>query len=87
MQNGRGLGEYLGRKAGGIDISSAAYCWVKDVQTDGTLAGMHVTLTGTLRCVVRDSRFHNSKIYGFGQHNYGIVLRCGTATSTPATAR
>jgi hypothetical protein len=79
VQNGRGLGEWLGRKAGGVDVSSAADCWVKDVQTDGTLDGMHVTLTGTLRCVVRDSHFHNSKVYGFGQDNYGIVLRCGAA--------
>ena len=79
VQGGKGLGEYLGRKAGGIDISNAAYCWVKDVQTDGTLNGMHVTLTGTNRCVVRDSHFHNSAEYGFGQDNYGIVMRCGAA--------
>ena len=32
--------------AGGIDISNAAYCWVKDVQTDGTIGGMHISLTG-----------------------------------------
>jgi len=79
VQGGKGLGEYLGRKAGGIDISNAAYCWVKDVQTDGTLTGMHVALTGTNRCVVRDSHFHNSAQYGFGQDNYGIVLRCAGA--------
>jgi hypothetical protein len=77
IQGGKGLGEYLGRKAGGIDISNAAYCWVKDVQTDGTTAGMHVALTATNRCVVRDSHFHNSAQYGFGQDNYGIVIRCG----------
>jgi len=79
VQGGKGLGEYLGRKAGGIDISNAAYCWVKDVQTDGTLTGMHITLTGTNRCVVRDSHFHNSAQYGFGQDNYGIVVRCAGA--------
>jgi hypothetical protein len=79
VQGGKGLGEYLGRKAGGIDVSNAAYCWVKDVQTDGTLTGMHVTLTGTNRCVVRDSHLHNSAQYGFGQDNYGIVVRCGAA--------
>jgi hypothetical protein len=79
VQGGKGLGDYLGRKAGGIDISNAAYCWVKDVQTDGTSTGMHVTLTATNRCVVRDSHFHNSAQYGFGQDNYGIVLRCASA--------
>ena len=79
VQGGKGLGDYLGRKAGGIDVSNAAYCWVKDVQTDGTTAGMHITLTGTNRCVVRDSHFHNSAQYGFGQDNYGIVVRCAAA--------
>jgi len=79
LQGGKGLGEYLGRKAGGVDVSNAAYCWVKDVQTDGTLTGMHVTLTATNRCVVRDSHFHNSAQYGFGQDNYGIVVRCAAA--------
>ncbi len=70
---------YDGAMAGGIDISNAAYCWVKDVQTDGTIGGMHVTLTGTYRCVVRDSFIHNSANYGFGTDCYGIVLRCGAA--------
>jgi len=79
VQGGRGLGNWLGQRAGGIDVSNAAYCWVKDVQTDGTTNGMHVTLTGTNRCVVRDSHLHNSAQYGFGQDNYGIVVRCAGA--------
>jgi hypothetical protein len=70
---------YDGAMAGGIDISNAADCWVKDVQTDGTIAGMHVAMTGTFRCVVRDSHFHNSANYGFGADCYGVVLRCGAA--------
>jgi hypothetical protein len=70
---------YNGAMAGGIDISNAAYCWVKDVQTDGTIGGMHVSLTGTYRCVVRDSFIHHSANYGFGADCYGIVLRCGSA--------
>ena len=70
---------YNGAMAGGIDISNAAYCWVKDVQTDGTIGGMHVTLTGAYRCVVRDSFIHHSANYGFGTDCYGIVLRCGSA--------
>ena len=78
IQGGSNPG-YDGQMAGGIDISNAAYCWVKDVQTDGTICGMHVTLTGTYRCVVRDSDFHNSANYGFGTDCYGIVLRCGAA--------
>ncbi len=79
VQGGTGNDNYLGQKAGGVDISNAAYSWVKDVQTDGTITGMHVTLTGAYRCVVRDSHFHNSALYGFGEDNYGIVTRCGAA--------
>jgi hypothetical protein len=78
LQGGTNPG-YDGQMAGGIDASNAAYCWIKDVQTDGTIGGMHVSLTGTFRCVVRDSHFHNSANYGFGADCYGIVLRCGAA--------
>jgi hypothetical protein len=70
---------YNGAMAGGIDVSNAAYCWVKDVQSDGSIGGMHVSLTGTYRCVVRDSYFHHSAAYGFGADCYGIVLRCGAS--------
>lgn len=78
VQGGSNTG-YNGQMAGGIDMANAAYCWVKDVQTDGTIGGMHVTMTGTYRCVVRDSYFHHSANYGFGTDCYGIVLRCGAA--------
>jgi hypothetical protein len=40
---------------------------------------MHVSMTGTYRCVVRDSYFHHSANYGFGVDCYGVVLRCGAA--------
>jgi len=69
---------YDGQMAGGIDISNAAFSWVKDVQTD-TVGGMHVAVTGTYRCVVRDSYVHHSANYGYAQDCYGIVLRCGAA--------
>lgn len=78
LQGGTNPG-YNGQMAGGIDVSNAAYCWIKDVQTDGTIGGMHVSLTGTYRCVVRDSWLHESADYGFGHDCYGIVLRCGAA--------
>ncbi|HEY2408360.1 MAG TPA: hypothetical protein VGI10_20275 [Polyangiaceae bacterium] len=78
LQGGTNPG-YDGQAAGGIDMSNAAYCWVKDVQTDGTIGGMHVAMTGTYRSVVRDSNFHHSANYGFGADCYGIVLRCGAA--------
>jgi hypothetical protein len=72
-------GGYPGQSAGGIDVSNAAYSWVKDVQVDGTTSGMPIRLAGTYRSVVRDSHFHNSYSYGFSQDNYGIVLACGAA--------
>lgn len=78
IQGGTNPG-YNGQEAGGIDVSNAAYCWVKDVQTDETIGGMHVALTATYRCVVRDGYFHHSADYGFGHDCYGIVLRCGAA--------
>jgi hypothetical protein len=52
---------------------------VKDVEVDGTTSGMPIRLAGTYRCVIRDSHFHNSYSYGFGQDNYGVVLACGAA--------
>src|SRR5207237_4539875 len=76
---GRTNSSYNGAMAGGIDISNAAYSWVKDVQTDGTIGGMHIALTGTYRCVVRDSVIHHSANYGSGTDCYGIVIRCGSA--------
>lgn len=78
VQGGNNPG-YNGQMAGGVDVSNAANCWIKDVQTDGTIGGMHVSLTGTYRTVVRDSYFHNSANYGFGADCYGIVIRCGAA--------
>jgi hypothetical protein len=78
LQGGTNPG-YNGQMAGGIDISNAANSWVKDVQTDGTIGGMHVSLTGTYRVVVRDSFLHHSADYGFGRDCYGIVMRCGAA--------
>ncbi|HEY3233934.1 MAG TPA: hypothetical protein VGJ84_04425 [Polyangiaceae bacterium] len=78
LQGGTNPG-YSGQMAGGIDMSNAAHCWVKNVQTDGTIGGMHVAMTGAFRSVVRDSNFHHSANYGFGADCYGIVLRCGAA--------
>jgi hypothetical protein len=69
---------YDGQMAGGVDISNAAYCWVKDVQTNA-VGGMHVSLSSTYRCVVRDGYFHHSANYGYALDCYGIVLRCGAA--------
>jgi hypothetical protein len=73
------MGSYDGQSAGGIDIANAAFCWVKDVQTDQTIGGMHVRLGAAYRCVVRDSYFHHSAHYGFAEDCYGIVIGCFSA--------
>jgi hypothetical protein len=78
LQGGR-PGGYPGQNAGGIDVSNAAYSWVKGVEIDGTTSGMPIRLNATYRCVVRGSHVHNSYSYGFAQDNYGIVLSCGAA--------
>ena len=78
LRGGRNTG-YNGQMAGGIDISNAAYSWVRDVQTDESIGGMHIALTGTYRVVIRDGYHHHSANYGFGADCYGIVLRCGAA--------
>lgn len=61
--------------AGGIDVWNAASSWIADVETDGSIDGEHIVLSGTYRFVVRDSYVHHSATYGFGQDCYGIVLR------------
>jgi hypothetical protein len=70
---------YDGMWAGGIDISNAANSWVKDIQTGGTIGGVHVFVRGSYRVVVRDSYVHHSSNYGYGVDNYGISLGCGSA--------
>ena len=70
---------YLGAHAGGIELSNAAYSWVKDVRTDATIQGMHVAVTGGFRDVVRDSEFRESRITDYAEDSYGIVIRCATA--------
>jgi hypothetical protein len=78
LEGGSNTG-YSGEMAGGIDITNAASCWVKDVQTDGTIGGVHISLSATFRCVVRDSHVHHSASYGYDRDCFGIVLRCGAA--------
>jgi hypothetical protein len=70
---------YLGAHAGGIELSNAAYSWVKDVRTDATIQGIHVAVTGGFRDVVRDSEFRESRITDYAEDSYGIVIRCATA--------
>jgi hypothetical protein len=62
----------------GVDVWNAAFCWIKDIEVEKP-TGMHIVLSGTYRCVVRDSYVHHSGNYGYGVGCYGIVVRFQSA--------
>src|SRR5512138_565942 len=49
-----------GDGGGNIRLELAAYCWVKNVESEYSLGGS-IELESTLRSVVRDSYFHHTK--------------------------
>ncbi len=56
---------------------NAAYCWLKNVESDGshpTFGGTHVSLFHCYRCEVRDSYVHHSSHYHPGGNAYGISI-------------
>jgi hypothetical protein len=59
-----------------VIMNGAAYCWVKNVEIDGSAqswSGRHCQLySQTYRCEVRDSYFHESGNYTQGANAYGI---------------
>ena len=58
-------------------MSNAAYCWLRNVESDGatpTFSGRHVSLFHCYRCEVRDSYTHHSGRYSPGGHAYGISI-------------
>ena len=61
-----------------IVINGAAFCWVKNVEIDGTAqswAGRHCQLySQTYRCEVRDSYFHGAGNYNQGGNAYGLNI-------------
>ena len=60
-----------------VVLNGAAYCWIKDVETDGsknTWAGRHIHIqTAVYRAEVRASYSHNSSNYNQGSNAYGIL--------------
>ncbi len=70
---------YNGQYGVGVDIANAAHVWVKDVQTGGSITGMHIALAATYGSVVRDSYVHHSGNYNYAADCYGVVTRCGSA--------
>ncbi len=60
-----------GDGGGNIHLFAAAYCWVKNVESSGSL-GHSCNLEGTFRCEVRDSYFHSTRDPNPGGAGYGI---------------
>jgi lysophospholipase L1-like esterase len=63
---------------GNIYMELAAYCWVKNVDSENS-AGGSIHLFTTFRSVVRDSYFHEAKITQPGGGAYGIDLARASA--------
>ena len=86
-----------GGTAGMISMMSAAYSWVKGVESDGTvsanpasdgtlgagngLSGSHLQIDRSFRVVVRDSYFHHATHVVQGGGAYGVSLTMHTSDS------
>jgi hypothetical protein len=62
-----------GASGHGVNVLYAAYSWIKGVETD-KVDGIHVTLAGTYRFILRDSYAHHSMRYAYGGGSYGYSL-------------
>ncbi|HTL17655.1 MAG TPA: hypothetical protein VL793_10475 [Patescibacteria group bacterium] len=63
---------------GNIWLSGAAYCWIKNIESDRQ-NGRAVDLISSFRCVVRDSYIHSTQDPNPGGGGYGLSL--GTYSS------
>jgi hypothetical protein len=69
-----------GGRNGMILMIAAAYSWIRNVESDGSLTtghgqvGHHVDLEGCYRCVVRDSYVHDASDVNQGGGAYGISV-------------
>lgn len=58
---------------GNLGIFASAYCWIKNVESYGSL-GTSCRIDGSLRCEVRDSYFHSTRNPNPGGDGYGLAL-------------
>jgi Pectate lyase superfamily protein len=86
-----------GGTVGNIEFMSAAYSWVKGVESDGTVSqnpasdgwpgegngmtGAHLSVNRSFRVVVRDSYFHHATHVVQGGGAYGVSLTMHTSES------
>lgn len=76
-----------------VAFRNAAYSWIRNVESDGTVNlwyGTHFTLTACYRCVIRDSYVHHSDStspghdsdpYGAAGRAYGILMQTAVTDS------
>jgi hypothetical protein len=62
-----------GDGGGNIRLDATSYAWVKNVESDRQV-GSSVSLSGTFRCVVRDSYLHSTREPNPGGGGYGLSL-------------
>jgi len=77
-------------RGGSVGMSKCAYCWIKNVESNGRFvpgdrinAGttIHFAVSMSYRAVIRDSYVHDSRSYGHSGDSYGIVLLDATTNS------
>jgi hypothetical protein len=70
-----------GGNDGNISALNVAYCWIKNVESDGSTAagpgmnGTHISLSHAYRCEVRGSYVHHARSINPGGGAYGISVR------------
>jgi hypothetical protein len=79
-----------------IDMLNCAYCWVKNIESDGTvsapssdgtagpgngMSGAHMQINRSFRVVIRDSYFHHATHVVQGGGAYGISISDHTSDS------
>lgn len=70
-----------GGTADNITFVNTAYCWVKNIESDGRfldadhgMSRMHIDLIHAYRCEIRDSYFHHARRINYGNIAYGISI-------------
>jgi hypothetical protein len=62
-----------GDGGGNIRLTAAAYCWIRNVEAEGSL-GTSIVFDGTFRCELRDSYIHSTRDPNPGGGGYGVGM-------------
>lgn len=61
-----------------ITIKYAAYCWVKNVESE-YIVRSHVSIEESYKCEIRECYFHHAYDYGGSGHGYGVEMKHHTS--------